>query len=138
VATEIRRVEELLTAIPLGIKLINAGKINPVAMDDANRTLDSRFAGKAATMRIVLEEVVAYTEDGYAYLAKSQAIPVRINGETLSAFIHARVRKDNSSSLSRATKGTTLTIRGTITKAAISSAGRALSLTITLDEAKGE
>ena len=138
VANEIRRVEELLTAIPLGIKLINAGKVNPVAMDDANRTFDSRFAGKAATMRIVLEEVVAYTEDGYAYLAKSQAIPVRINGETLSAFIHARVRKDNSSSLSRATKGTTLTIRGTITKAAISSTARALSLTITLDEAKGE
>lgn len=138
VVNEIRRVEELLTAVPIGVKLVNTGKINPVALDDANRALDSRFAGKSAAIRIVLEEVVGYTDDGYSYLAKSQAIPVRINGEALSAYVHARVRKDQSASFSRASKGATLTIRGTITKAAISSAARALSLTLTLDEAKGD
>lgn len=138
VVKEIRAVEELLTAVPLGIKLINAGKANPVAIDDSNQAFDKRFVGKAAAMRIVAEEVVGYTEDGYSFLVKGQAIPVRINGDPVSAYIHARFRKEDSARLSRASKGTAMTIRGTITKAAISSAVKGLSLTITLDEAKGE
>ena len=62
VAKELRNIEELLTAVPIGIKIVSGGKVNPAALEEANRLLDGRAAGKAALFRIVVDEIVGHRE----------------------------------------------------------------------------
>ena len=110
--------------------------MNPAALEEANRLLDGRAAGKSALFRIVVDEIVGHREDGYAFLVKGQSVPMRLHGEAVVASIQTRFRASNSAALSRVSKGTTLNVRGTVTKAALSSADRSMRFTVVLDEAQ--
>jgi hypothetical protein len=137
-ARDVRSIEEVLAGVPLSLKISTAGKINPVALEDLNRTLDQRNAGKAAALRLVVEDIVGYRDDGYAFLVNSQGVPVRINGEPCTAIVKARFRANQSASLGKLTKGATLNVKGTITNAEVSFVDRGLRLQVTLDESQSQ
>ena len=134
---ELRTFEELLTAVPLGFKLVTAGKVNPAALDELNKALDQRAGGRPAVFRMTVDEIAGYKDEGYAFLAKSQAATTRIAGESCAAFVHARFRASHSAALSKLSKGSSVTVKGTVSSVSVSSVNRALRLVITLDEAQG-
>jgi hypothetical protein len=134
-AKDIRSLDELTTAVPLGTKLISAGKVNPAALEEARKALSQRSEGRTALLRVSMQEITPHKEDGYAFLLKSEEIPVRINGERVSGYIRAKFRVNQAQLLAKLSKGNTVNIRGTITQAELSGSDKGIKFTITLDEA---
>lgn len=129
-------IDEIVRALPTGIELTKAGQFNVSGVAAANDWLARSAAGRNVSARLMVEEMKATNDDGYAFKITGRDQAVTIRGTNVSARFVALFRAGPAAALTGVTKNRDLPVRGIIQKAVIEGQGRALGLTITLGEAK--
>jgi hypothetical protein len=127
---------DVLRPLPTGIELMKAGQLNVAGIEAANAWLAKNLPGRTASMRMMLESAQAFKEEGYAFKTTSRPQSVISRGVTIPAQLVAQFRPEDAAAIANVSKGRELAVRGVVQKAILEGRGRAIVLTVTLDEAR--
>ncbi len=136
--TPLRKVDELLAAVPRNVNFVANGKLTVDGIRQLTALLDEAALGRPTAMRVAVEQSRPFMEEGYELLVTTSAMPIRVQGCNVNARIEAKFRGNQIAQKTKLTKGTALNLRGTVGKIAFGGTAMTPEMVVTVEEASLE
>jgi|GEM_PF-5447091 len=135
----IRKLDDFLAQVPKGVSLSANGRLTADGMRQATQYFEQWGLGRAAGLRIAVEQSRPFVDDGYEFLVTAAPFPFRIQGASVNARIEAKFRSNQNAQRARmASKGAAVNVRGIIGKVAFVGTAIQPEIVFTLEDASLE
>src|SRR5262249_48913218 len=115
--------ESLLGVAPSSVRLKNAGKWNAVAFSEVNKVMAEKAVGQPAAFRVKVEAVEPHTGGGHAFCLRYNGRAL-VQGAAIAVKLFAYFDEDQGDALRPVRIGQTVTVTGTVNKAALDLANK--------------